>query len=340
MTSHSKRKPRPCGLTVHPVKGCPFNCSYCYIRDMGIGFEPEVAEINGKELVKEVMRNPFFVKGEMGVFLAIGSLGEPFLAGKVLKRTIDFISSLRTLGNPIQVSTKCLMPEDPMLKGINVLVTVVTINKHKQLERGAPSPIERMENAKRAAVVGAVPTLFVRPIIPGITDVEMEDILDEAKKAGFRSVVFGTLRVTRSTIERLRGAGIDVRPILNRVKTLDDSQRYIRGADLKESAMKLAKEKGLIALGSACCASALAYGVPCMDVRWIWRRCTLCPNKCWEKVPKEEEVIELLRMRGIKGDVGKSYVSLRKEDYKKLSYTERYKLEILTRRIVISAKQA
>ncbi|RLG49423.1 MAG: radical SAM protein [Thermoproteota archaeon] len=338
MPSHSKRRPRPCGLTIHPAKGCPFDCSYCYIRDMGIGFEPKVAEINGKELVEEILKNPFFVNGKIGVFLAIGSLGEPFLAGKVLKKTIDFISSLKTLGNPIQVSTKCLMPEDPVLKGINVLVTVVTLNNYKQLESGAPSPIERMENAKRAAVIGAFPTLFVRPIIPGITDVEMEDILDEAKKAGFRSVVFGTLRVTNSTIKRLKSAGIDVKPILNRIKTLDNSQRYIRGADLKESAMEMAREKGLIALGSACCASALAYGVPCMDVRWIWRRCTLCPNKCWEKVPSEEEVIELLRRKGIKGIVEGSHILLSKSSYKRLSYPERYKLEILSRRIVTKAK--
>ncbi len=338
MSSYAKRKPRPCGLTIHPVIGCPFDCSYCYIRDMDIGFEPKIAEINGNELVKEIIRNPFFVRGKMGVFLAIGSLSEPLLPGRVLKKTIDFILSLKTLGNPIQISTKCLIPENPAFRGINVLVTVVTLEKYKQIEKGAPSPLERMESAKIAFSIEAIPTLFVRPIIPGVTDIEMEEILDEAKRAGFRSVVFGTLRVTNSTISRLKKAGIDVEPILKRVKTLNNSQRYIRGEDLKEFAMQMAREKGLIALGSACCANALAHGVPCMDVRWIWGKCTLCPNKCKEKVPSEEEVFELLKEMGLKGIVEGHLILLAKESYKSLKYSERYRLEILTRRIVLRAK--
>ena len=273
----------------------------------------------------------------MGVFLAIGSLGEPFLPGKVLKKSIDFISSLKSLGNPIQISTKCSIPLAPMLKDINVLVTVVTLKKHRQIEKGVPSPIERMNNAKRAFDVGAIPTLFVRPIIPGITDVEMENILDEAKTTGFRSVVFGTLRVTSSTIKRLKNAGIDVEPILSRVKNLSKSQRYIIGADLKQSAMEMAKEKGLIGLGSACCANALAHGVPCMDVRWLWRRCTFCPNNCREKIPNEDEVLELLRSKNLKGIIERSHILLDKESYKKLRQSERYKLEILSRRIISRA---
>lgn len=337
MSSHAKRKPRPCGLTIHPVIGCPFDCSYCYIRDMGIGFKPEVTKIDGKKLVEEIRRNPFFVKGRMGVFLAIGSLGEPFLPGEVLEKTVDFISSLKTLENPIQVSTKCLIPENPVLRGINVLVTVVTMSRHMQIERGAPSPIDRMENAKRAFSVGAIPTLFVRPIIPGVTDVEIEEILDEARNAGFRSVVFGTLRVTTSIVKRLEKAGVDIKPILDRVRALNDSQKYIRGSDLKDLAMKIAREKGFIALGSACCANALAHGVPCVDVRWIWRRCTSCPNRCQEKVPREEEVLELLKRKGLEGRVERSLVVLSKESYRKLTRPERYKLEVMSRRIVVRA---
>ena len=36
---HARRPPRPCGLTVHPGRGCPNACLYCYVGDL-LGTEP------------------------------------------------------------------------------------------------------------------------------------------------------------------------------------------------------------------------------------------------------------------------------------------------------------
>ncbi|MEM3479023.1 MAG: radical SAM protein, partial [Candidatus Bathyarchaeia archaeon] len=38
--SHSKRMPRPCGMTIHTGVGCSYLCAYCYIYDMGFSAIP------------------------------------------------------------------------------------------------------------------------------------------------------------------------------------------------------------------------------------------------------------------------------------------------------------
>jgi len=301
-----RRRPRPCGLTIHPSLGCNVGCAYCYLWEMGLIVpSPQVNPLPPGRLILELKRNPYFVESRRGTFLALGSLGEPFLTPQIAERTLEYLSALRGLGNPLQVSTKLTLPPDDRLAGVNVLVTVVAWESYRPLEPAAPPPWDRLDSAAEAAQVGAVPTLFVRPIIPGVTLNELPDILDYARKSGIESVVFGSLRVSPQILKRLRKAGVDVSEIERRVKAplRGGEQVYVSSADLKARAMEEARRRGMIALGSACCASALAHGVPCFDVRWLYRTCTGCPNDCLSKIPRKSEVLSLLDEWGLKGRV-------------------------------------
>lgn len=331
------RRPRPCGLTVHPVVGCPFKCSYCYLPELGVGWKPRVLEISGNKLVENILANRYFVKGGYGTFLAFGSLGEPFLPGPATTKTLEFMSAVKKrLGNPIQVSTKAVVPISDVLKGVSVLITVVTIKRWKEIEPHSTPPYIRMENFRRVNSVGGVPALFVRPIIPGVTDVEIYDILKVAYKHGCRYAVFGGFRVTRNIIGRLARAGVDVSRIKDRIRgRLDDRQRYIIGYDLKVEAMQLAKEVGIVPLSSACCATALAYGIACTDPVWVWEKCTGCPNNCKEKIPDEDSVLKFLASLGIHGRVYDNKVLLDKIEYRRLKEWTKVKIQTFSRRFVV-----
>jgi len=83
----------------------------------------------------------------MGTFLALRSLGEPFLTWEITEKTLRYLGALKTLGNPLQVSTKLPPPADPRLADINVLVTVVAWDSHALLELGAPPLWDRIHSA-------------------------------------------------------------------------------------------------------------------------------------------------------------------------------------------------
>ncbi len=332
------RRPRPCGLTVHPSIGCPYKCFYCYLPELGVGWTPRVSELSGEGLVEMVLANRYFVKGRNGTFLAFGSLGEPFLPGQVADKTLELISAVKTgLGNPIQVSTKAVVPKSSVLSGISILITVVTLKRWEEIEPYSTPPEVRLENFGRVYSIGGVPALFVRPIIPGITDVEIYDILRAAARHGCRYAVFGGFRVTKGIVDRLAAAGVDVSPIKDRLRSrLDDTQRYIYGWDLKVEAMRAAEETGIIPLGSACCATAVTYGVACTDPVWVWRKCTGCPNNCRDKVPDEDSVMEFLASLRVHGRVLEDKIIVEKTDYRRLRLWEKVRIQTFSRRFVVA----
>jgi DNA repair photolyase len=101
---------------------------------------------------------------------------------------------------------------------------VTTLRYWRVLEPGAPSPLERFERASRLVRAGICVTLFLRPIVPGVTDREVGEILDTALSYGIRRVVPGTLRVTPRILARLTSAGVvDVGEVERRLP------RYPRG---------------------------------------------------------------------------------------------------------------
>lgn len=293
---HARKLPIQCGATIHSVVGCTFRCVYCYLPDMGVSFEnAQPYGLTGLEMALALLGNKYFLPGLLGTYLAIGSLGEP-LHPLGLKRTLEYVEALAsTLHNPIQLSTKALVPLEAAerlarISGapINPMVTIVTLNHHRSLEPGAPSPQLRLESIKRLRRAGLKPTLFLRPIIPGLES-EIPEILKLAKRQGAVSVVLGSLRVTPAIIGRLRRAGLPVGEILKRLgKPLREGRQVsIPSRDLKEAALEEARRIGLTPLFSACCANTLnmylARGlrIPCAGLDFAGTLfCTKCPVDC------------------------------------------------------------
>ena len=295
---HARKPPVHCGATVHSVLGCTFRCAYCYLPDMGVSYErAQPYGLSSEEMVLALLENRYFLPGLLGTYVAVGSLGEP-LHPVGVKRTTEYIDAIAgTLHNPLQLSTKAIIEEEvarrlARVRGapVNVLVTIVTLRAHEVLEPGAPDPWRRLESIRVLRRAGILPTLFLRPIIPGLED-EIPELLRLAKEHGAVSVVFGSLRVTPAIVGRLRRAGLEVGSILSRVRG-----RLRRGVqvslvmeDLKEYAVREARRIGLIPLLSACCANTLnsflsrGYRIPCAGVDYAGELfCTRCPVNCRE----------------------------------------------------------
>ncbi|MCX8204556.1 MAG: radical SAM protein [Candidatus Nezhaarchaeota archaeon] len=306
---HARRKPRPCGLTIHTCVGCPFACVYCYIDDLGFPRgRAQPYSLNDEEWLLAITSNPFFLPGPHGTYLSFGSVCEP-LHSLCFDATTSYLSKVRDyLSNPCQLSTKASLSEEAVEKLaksspplINVLVTIVTLSRSQELEPGAPSPQERLETLRRLRRKDILSFLFLRPLLPGLEE-EIDDILSEAKQAGAIGVVVGGLRLSQRIYSRLRSLGIDVpRP---KGGLVDVPQ-----LGLKELVIETAREKSLTPFRSACCATTFSMAkltgirVPCAGLCFTSRLCTKCPVECTKVLPtlSEEEVVESsLQVLGLK----------------------------------------
>lgn len=298
---HARRRPRPCGLTIHTSVGCAFGCVYCYIYDMGFPRGVKEYSLSPQELLYAVLSNPYFVPGSYGTLIAVGSVTEPF-SPNVKAKSIQYIKALASLGNPVQVSTKALLLEEDVRELssvglIDVLISVTTLRMCKALEPGAPHAIDRMKSAKLLASYGLHPTLFLRPILPGITDREAHEILKLAVAEGFDSVVLGTLRVTENILAKLNRANVVIPP--ERLPKLRGrAQLPIKASDLKRRISRIAEGLGLRVLPASCSSNIVAHGQACA-------MCKMGPCGDVDKMPKvyEDDVAEFLEQRGIRAEV-------------------------------------
>jgi len=298
---HSRRKPRPCGITIHPGHGCVFGCIYCYVPDMGFpSSEVKPYPLSSLELVYALSLNPYVVPER--TLAAYGSVTEPLLP-KLVDKTLSYIRDVwKWLRLPSQISTKEIISEDIAKKlkdyepRISILITIISINKSKILEPRAPDPLLRLKGAKVATNLGLRVDLFLRPIIPGITDKEYMDILKLAVSHGVKGVVTGSLRVTQGIIDRLKKSGIGINTIVSRLVRNPRSksdQVPISTSDIKLRVDEYARRLGMDVMQSACAANILSHGMSC-------RLCSFgsCGMKFYK--PSERELREFLEYLGVK----------------------------------------
>ncbi len=251
---HARRKPRPCGFTVHVAKGCNGGCLYCYVES-----KPKLNKLSPKALIYALLCNPYFEVGKS--FIAIGSICEPL---DFPNYTSELIRELLKLGNPIQISTKEVNYElISLLKRVDCLISMCVPFDEicKKYEPKRPPPSERLEFCRE--VKGAI---FLRPILPMI-DIEVYKKGIEVIAEYTDRIILGNLRLTKTVKAKL---GISSLP-----------KKYYERKVILEN---YAKELGLIVYRAACCSNAYKHHVICWNRCWEKGFCTRCPNSCYIRV--------------------------------------------------------
>jgi DNA repair photolyase len=154
-------------------------------------------------------------------------------------------------------------PELAEVQGdLDVLISVTDLSG--KLEPRALPPLERLRAGAELIKRGVSATLFVRPIVPGITDRDLTRLLALAAELGYRRVVFGTLRVTKGIVARLRAFGVDVAPYVRELH--ERRQTPIRYP--KEKFAAVARQMGFEVLPASCAANVVAHGQACALCGW------------------------------------------------------------------------
>ncbi len=197
--------------SINPYRGCEHGCVYCFARpthayqglSAGLDFETKLfAKPDAPELLAKELAKPGYEPRTIA--LGINTDGyQPIEREWRLTRRI--LEVLRDFGHPVGIVTKsALVVRDldilgPMAeKGLVKVALSITTLDHKLariMEPRAATPQRRLDALRRLSEAGIPTAVLVAPVIPAVTDAEMERILDAAAAAGASEAGYVMLRV-------------------------------------------------------------------------------------------------------------------------------------------------
>jgi DNA repair photolyase len=197
--------------SINPYQGCEHGCVYCFARPThaylglspGLDFETQLfAKVNAAELLRDVLSK----KGYQPAVMALGANTDPYQPiERDHKITRAVLEVLEAFQHPVGITTKSasVVRDIDILERmakkdlVRVYLSVATLDRDvaRLLEPRASTPSRRIE-AIRALTAAGVPTgVLVAPIVPALTDFDIENVLKTASEAGAQSAGYVMLRL-------------------------------------------------------------------------------------------------------------------------------------------------
>ncbi|NEX20828.1 PA0069 family radical SAM protein [Thiorhodococcus mannitoliphagus] len=237
----------PFDRSVNPYRGCEHGCIYCYARpshawlDLSPGLDFE-SRLFYKPDLPERLREALSAKSYKPAPMAIGSITDayqPIEREQGLTRQI--IEILCESRHPFAVITKsALIERDLDLIGAaaqagiaQVAVSLTTLQPAlaRQMEPRAATPIRRLKVIERLAERGIPVRLMVAPIVPVLTDHELETLMRAGREAGASAACYVLLRLPRELSSLFRQWLQEVAPdsfdhVMNRLREAHGDHDY------------------------------------------------------------------------------------------------------------------
>jgi len=201
----------PFDQSVNPYQGCEHGCSYCYARPThaylglspGLDFETRLyAKTNAAELLAQELSKPGYVPS----LIALGANTDPYQPiERRLEITRSILRVLDDFNHPVGITTKSALVERdidllrPMAaKGlVRVFLSVTTLDHEiaRRMEPRASAPSRRIQAVRTLATSGIPVGVLVAPVVPALTDQDLEAVLEAARNAGADSAGYVILRL-------------------------------------------------------------------------------------------------------------------------------------------------
>ena len=199
--------------SVNPYRGCEHGCIYCFARPShaylglspGLDFETRlIARPNAAQVLEAELRKPGYRPGT----LAIGTNTDPYQPIErdrgIMRALLRVLSEFR---HPVGVVTKgSLVTRDADILGemgqaglarVGISVTTLDADLARRMEPRCPAPAHRLRAIETLANAGVPVRIMASPIIPGLTDHELEAILEAGRDAGAVAASTIPLRLPR-----------------------------------------------------------------------------------------------------------------------------------------------
>ncbi len=203
----------PFDRSINPYRGCEHGCIYCFARPShawlglspGLDFEtrlvarPEAPAVLARELAK---------RSYTPRTIAIGTNTDPYQPIEKEQRIMrGLLEVLWAHRHPVGIVTKGTLIERDIdilsamarhrLVRVGISVTTLDRDLSRRMEPRAPAPERRLATIRRLAEAGIETRIMAAPMIPALTDHEIEAILSAGKEAGAIAASWVMLRLPR-----------------------------------------------------------------------------------------------------------------------------------------------
>ncbi|WP_092421178.1 PA0069 family radical SAM protein [Alloyangia pacifica] len=201
----------PFDRTINPYRGCEHGCIYCFARPShaylglspGLDFETKlIARPDAPKVLARELRAKRYAPAP----LAIGTNTDPY---QPIERDRGIMRAclevLRDFRHPVAIVTKGTLIERDTdilsemaaqgLARVGISVTTLDADLARRMEPRVPSPARRLATIRRLSAAGIPVRVMASPMVPALTDPELEHILQAGAEAGAVSASWIMLRL-------------------------------------------------------------------------------------------------------------------------------------------------
>ena len=242
----------PFKYSINPYRGCAHGCSYCYARptheyfgfNAGVDFESKIfVKRNAAALLRrELQKKSWAVEPIM--MSGVTDAYQP--AERHFKITRACLEVAREFSQPIGIITKNalvtrdldILSELASKRLARVAISLTTLDQKltRVLEPRSSSPATRLRAIRELSDAGIETTVMTAPMIPGLTDDELPQLLEAAAEHGASNAGYILLRLPQT-----------VRPVFldwlqqnfpNKASKVENLLRGMRKGELNQSEFK------------------------------------------------------------------------------------------------------
>ncbi len=233
--------------SINPYRGCEHGCIYCFARPShaylglspGLDFETELI---ARPSAPVVLANELRAKSYVPATIAIGTNTDPYQPIERDRRIMrEILQVLSDFNHPVAIVTKgTLITRDidilaPMaakgLVRVGISVTTLDPKTSRAMEPRVPLPAARLRVIRQLSDAGIPVRLMLSPVVPALTDHEMEAIVTACAEAGAVAASSIVLRLPQEVSGLFRDWLEDAYPdrasrVMARVRELHGGKDY------------------------------------------------------------------------------------------------------------------
>ncbi len=211
--SYNRSPDLPFDRSVNAYRGCEHGCIYCFARPShaylglspGLDFETQlIARPNVAAVLRQELSKPRYRVAT----LAMGTNTDPYQpCERDHGLTRACLEVLQQFNHPVAIVTKGVLVErdldilaDMATRGlvrVGISVTTLDPDLSRRMEPRAPTPARRLAVIHRLASAGVPVRIMTSPVVPGLTDHELEALLAAGAEAGADAASWIMLRLPR-----------------------------------------------------------------------------------------------------------------------------------------------